>query len=165
VTAETVTAENRTATAGKAPRFALALWCALSLGTLGSLTPPAAHGAVKPAKQAEDQLEFGVAMARRGLWSEALFRFRQANQLDPNNPRILNNLAVAHEAVGQFDEALAAYRRALELAPGDKEARRNFSRFIEFYQGYKPEGEGDAPADDGGEEAGAKEPPPEEGGV
>lgn len=103
---------------------------------------------------ADAQLEFGVDMARQGLWSEALFRFHQADELDPRNPRILNNLAVAYEATGKFEDALAVYRRALEIAPGDRELRRNFTRFIEFYQAYKPEGEG---GDQGGGEGAATE--------
>lgn len=87
---------------------------------------------------AKEQVEFGVKMASRGLWSEALFRFRQADRLDPGNPDILNNLAVAHEALGMFEEALESYRKALEVAPSDKGIRRNYSRFVEFYQSFKP---------------------------
>lgn len=75
-------------------------------------------------------------MARHGLWSEALFRFREAARLDPQNPRILSDIAVAHEALGQFDDALQAYQQALRLAPGDREIKRNYSRFAEFYQSY-----------------------------
>src|SRR4051794_39724262 len=55
---------------------------------------------------AASQLSFGVDMARRGLWNEALFRFREAEKLDPENPRIQSNLAVAYEASGKFDQAL-----------------------------------------------------------
>lgn len=128
--------------------------CLAGLGV--SLASPAHAASVlgKPPTAAE-QLKFGVNMARRGLWSEALFRFKQADRIDPENPRILNNLAVAYEATGQFDEALALYRRALERHPGDQELRRNYTRFIEFYQSYKPEGEGES--DGGGEGADAEE--------
>jgi tetratricopeptide (TPR) repeat protein len=87
------------------------------------------------------QLHFGVDMARRGLWSEALFRFNRANLEDPGNPRILNNLAVAHEAVGQFDEAMDLYKRAVELDPANAEMKRNYARFVEFYQGFRPRAE------------------------
>jgi hypothetical protein len=87
--------------------------------------------------QASSQLAFGVDMAKRGLWKEALFRFQQAEQLEPENPRIQSNLGVAAEAAGQFDKALEYYQKALRLAPNDKGIRTNYTRFVEFYQGFK----------------------------
>lgn len=100
------------------------------------------------APSANAQLEFGVRMAQRGLWSEALFRFQQAERLDPANGRTVNNLAVAHEALGQFDEALDYYQKALQRDPGNRELKKNYARFIEFYQNYRPR-EGDESDDDG----------------
>jgi Flp pilus assembly protein TadD len=90
------------------------------------------------ADDAKQQMSFGVKMARRGLWNEALFRFHQASKLDPSNARILNNLAVASEATGRFDDALVYYRKALALAPADRGVKENYSRFVEFYQSFKP---------------------------
>jgi tetratricopeptide (TPR) repeat protein len=87
--------------------------------------------------QASSQLAFGVDMARRGLWKEALFRFQQAEKLEPENPHIQSNLGVAAEAAGQFDKALEYYQKALRLAPNDKGIRTNYTRFVEFYQGFK----------------------------
>jgi Tfp pilus assembly protein PilF len=87
--------------------------------------------------QSASQLAFGVDMARRGLWTEALFRFREAERLDPDNPRIQCDMAVAYEASGQWDKALASYQKALKLAPNDKGIRTNYARFAEFYQGFK----------------------------
>ena len=87
----------------------------------------------------EQQLAFGVSMAQRGLWSEALFRFERAHRLDPSSFRVLNNLAVAYEANGRFDDALATYRRALALDPANRDLRRNYARFVEFYQSFRPE--------------------------
>lgn len=89
----------------------------------------------------DEQLGFGVQMAKRGLWSEALFRFRQAEKNQPGDPRVLNNLAVAYEAVGLFEQALEAYKRALKADPANRELRRNYARFIEFYQAFKPDEE------------------------
>ena len=86
---------------------------------------------------ASSQLAFGVDMARRGLWKEALFRFQQAEKLEPENPRIQSDLGVAAEAAGQFDKALEYYQKALRLAPNDKGIRTNYTRFVEFYQGFK----------------------------
>ncbi len=90
-------------------------------------------------------------MAKRGLWSEALFRFRQADRLDPGNPRILNNIAVAYEALGLFDKALETYRAGLEVGPSDRELRDNYSSFVEFYQNFRPREAEQADADTGDE--------------
>lgn len=112
---------------------------AIFLLLLAFVLPAAADAARRPGDDPEAQLKFGVDMAKRGLWSEALFRFRQAEELDPNNFRVWNNLAVAYEANGMFDEALDAYQTALRMEPGNRELRRNYSRFVEFYQSFRPE--------------------------
>ena len=91
---------------------------------------------------ADDQLRFGVRMAQQGLWSEALFRFERARSLDPGNPRVLNNIAVALEAAGRYEEALEAYREALRLAPGNRDLERNYASFLDFYQSFAPPEEG-----------------------
>lgn len=108
---------------------------------------------------AKEQLEFGVQMAQRQLWSEALFRFRQAQKLEPENPRIFNNLAVAHEALGMFEEALSLYRQGLEIAPQDKGLRNNYARFVDFYQRFKPDDEEPASDTEGAEDSADEQPP------
>lgn len=110
----------------------------LTLAILPLLLTACGGGYGRP-EQPGSQLAFGVDMARRGLWSEALFRFHQAERLDPNNPRVYNNLAVAYEATGDFDKALEYYQRALRAAPDNRELRANYTRFVEFYQGFKPQ--------------------------
>lgn len=114
------------------------------------------------------QLDFGTDMASRGLWSEALFRFRQAEEQSPNDPRILNNIAVSLEALGLYDEALEAYRQAVEASPSLEHAKRNYARFVEFYQAYRG-GEVDAEDAAAGETADANdstdEESPEVGGI
>ena len=92
------------------------------------------------------QMDFGVRMAQRGLWNEALFRFQRAQRLTPGDPEILNNLAVAYEATGQYEEALTSYQQALQAAPANRELRRNYARFVEFYQSFRPAEEGDGEA-------------------
>ena len=75
-------------------------------------------GAKAPkAPDVDTQIDFGVKMAKRGLWNEALFRFRQASHLRVDDPKILNNVAVAYEATGQYDAALETYQKALQWDP------------------------------------------------
>ena len=107
------------------------------LGPLACVLPLAACSGYGKPNQPSTELSFGVDMARRGLWSEALFRFHEAEKADPQNPRVQNNLGVAYEAQGDFDSALAHYKRALQLAPENREVRANYARFVEFYQAYK----------------------------
>lgn len=108
-----------------APKWSIPIFMALLMTGLTAFAAPV------------DQLRFGTQMAERGLWSEALFRFRQAQESDPDNPKILNNIAVSLEALGMYDEALEVYREAVETGPGLEEAKRNYARFVEFYQAYK----------------------------
>ncbi|MCB1007944.1 MAG: tetratricopeptide repeat protein [Acidobacteria bacterium] len=91
-----------------------------------------------PAVDVGAQVKFGVDMAKRGLWSEALFRFEQARANGHGSTTVLNNLAVAYEAVGRFDDALVTYRQAVESDPNNRALRQNYSRFLEFYQAFRP---------------------------
>lgn len=105
---------------------------------LAALAAAGCASAAPSAQQASSQVAFGVDMARRGLWNEALFRFEQARRERPSDAKVLNNLAVAYEAVGRFDEALELYKEASRLAPGERGLKLNYSRFLEFYQNYRP---------------------------
>lgn len=95
--------------------------------------------AKEKAPNTQGQVQFGVDMAQRGLWSEALFRFRQAERMGDNRASVLNNIAVAFEALGQFDQAQTYYKKALDQDPRNAGLKRNYSRFVEFYQSFKPD--------------------------
>ncbi len=128
-----------------------AVWSLAALLSLVALASCGGPGKVDPDNSGA-QLAFGIQMAKRGLWSEALFRFERAERMRPNSPRTLNNMAVAYEALGQFELALDYYQRALKASPSDSELRRNYSRFVEFYRNFKAETEGE---EEGGEGEGA----------
>jgi tetratricopeptide (TPR) repeat protein len=104
-----------------------------------------------PAKnQASQQMKWGYKAAKQGYWLEALHRFERANELTPNQPRVINNIAVALEASGRFEEARLTYETGLSIAPNDRTLRRNFSRFMEFYSAQiAVETEEEAAADEG----------------
>ncbi len=82
------------------------------------------------------ELAAGVKAARAGYWQEAHFRFDKASTAKPGDADILNNLAVSLEALGRFDDALATYKKALEIEPRNTRIRRNYARFAEFYTSY-----------------------------
>jgi tetratricopeptide (TPR) repeat protein len=117
----------------------LALTVALALPLAGCT-----RGYGRP-EEPSSQIAFGVNMARQGLWSEALFRFHQAERLDPNNVHVVNNLGVAYEASGNFEAALQQYQKALRMAPENREVRANYARFVEFYQSFRPKGKDGKP--------------------
>jgi Flp pilus assembly protein TadD len=102
-----------------------------------------------PQATAHVEMREGVKAAERSYWQEALFRFDRARNLNPTNGEVLNNLAVALEALGRYDEALAAYKQALKNTPKSSVIRKNYARFAEFYTSYakgvKPKEESDAP--------------------
>lgn len=100
------------------------------LATLGS-TPVALRADARD--DARAQVEFGIAVAQRGLWEEAIYRWRRATELDPTYPAAWNNLGIAYEQKGMFDEALEAYEEALDLAPDDINIQQNYDLFREIY--------------------------------
>jgi len=103
---------------------------------IGTALLAAGCGSYARTEKAETQISFGSAVARRGLWREAAFRFEKAVEKEPSNARAHNNLAVALEASGEFARALTEYKKALELDPNDSYIRRNYARFAEFYTSY-----------------------------
>ena len=84
-----------------------------------------------PVPSSEDEVQFGIEAARRGLWNEARFRFEKAVTLSPDNADALNNLAVSLEQQGAFDRAREAYEKALKLKPDSVYIQQNFDLFRE----------------------------------
>ena len=82
---------------------------------------------------ARAQVEFGIAVAQRGLWREAIYRWERATQIDPTYAAGFNNLAVAYEHEGMLDKAAEAYERALKLEPDNTLVRQNFELFKEIH--------------------------------
>jgi Flp pilus assembly protein TadD len=84
-----------------------------------------------PAASSDDEIAFGIEVARKGLWNEARFRFERAVALDPGNAFALNDLAVALEQQGEFAGAREAFEKALKLAPGSLYIQQNYDLFRE----------------------------------
>ena len=82
--------------------------------------------------RAKQHVEFGITVAQRGLWREAIYRWEQASKIDPSYSAAFNNLAVGYEHEGDFDKARKAYERALELEPENQMIRQNYELFKEI---------------------------------
>lgn len=101
---------------------------AVSLGLLGAASPASADAR----GDAKNQVEFGIAVAQKGLWKEATYRWERAIKIDPTYAAAWNNLAIAYEHEGQFEEARTAYEKALQLDPDNMLIRQNFDLFKEI---------------------------------
>jgi Tfp pilus assembly protein PilF len=82
--------------------------------------------------EAKSQVDFGVNVALRGLWREAIYRWEKAVEIDPTYAAAFNDLAVAYEHEGQLDKARKAYEKALEIEPNNGQIRQNYELFKEI---------------------------------
>jgi len=82
--------------------------------------------------EAKSQVAFGISVAQRGLWREAIYRWEKAVELDPSYAAAFNDLAIAYEHEGLLDKARKAYEKATELEPDNAEIRQNFELFKEI---------------------------------
>ena len=64
----------------------------------------------------------GVLLSRKGLWTEAVPRLRQAAQVDAGRAGAWYYLGEALNHVDDLEGARAAYERAVELEPGNVKA-------------------------------------------
>lgn len=83
-------------------------------------------------EEARAQVAFGISVAQRGLWREAIYRWERAVELDPTYAAAHNDLAIAYEHEGQLGKARKAYERAIELEPENAYIRQNFELFKEI---------------------------------
>ncbi len=85
-----------------------------------------------PRAEAQAQVQFGIDVAQKGLWKEALYRWEKAVEIDPQYAAAYNNLAIAYEHEGMFEKARKAYDKALELDPKNVSIRQNYDFFKEI---------------------------------
>ena len=104
----------------------------LSLLALFTLTLSAVPVAADARSDAKQQVEFGITVAQRGLWREAIYRWERAVKIDPTYAAAHNNLAIAYEHEGELDKARAAYEKAVELEPTNSFIKQNYELFKEI---------------------------------
>lgn len=83
------------------------------MGFWGRLFGRSARPELRP--QRLDYLNEALALERQGDYEAALTSYRLALRDHPNDPRVLQNMAIAFTKTNRQDEAIRYYRRALEL--------------------------------------------------
>ena len=81
---------------------------------------------------AKAQVDFGIDVAQRGLWREAIYRWEKAVEIDPTYAAAFNDLAVAYEHEGQLEKARQAHEKALAVEPNNAQIRQNYELFKEI---------------------------------
>lgn len=64
-----------------------------------------------------DFLAEAIDLEARGDYANALTSYRLALRERPDDPKVLQNIAIAFSKTAQPEEAIRAYRRALEIEP------------------------------------------------
>ena len=100
---------------------------------LASIAVASASPAFADARSdAKAQVEFGISVAQRGLWREAIYRWEKAAEIDPTYAAAFNDLAIAYEHEGQLEKARKAYEKALQIDPNNAQVRQNYELFKEI---------------------------------
>jgi type IV pilus assembly protein PilF len=105
-------------------RVAILVACAATLTAVPSFA--------NARNDAKSQVEFGINVAQRGLWREAIYRWEKATELDPTYAAAFNDLGIAYEHEGQLEKARKAYEKAIELDPNNSQVRQNYELFKEI---------------------------------
>jgi Flp pilus assembly protein TadD len=113
---------------------------ATSLVLAAALFVPVLHADAR--SEAREQVNFGIAVAQRGLWREAIYRWEQAVKIDPTYAEAFNDLAVGYEHTGEFEKARQAYEKALELDADNPQIRQNYDLFREVNDRVDAESDG-----------------------
>src|SRR5213594_3624932 len=100
----------------------------VALAAIASASPSFADAR----RDAKAQVEFGINVAQRGLWREAIYCWEKAVEIDPKYAAAFNDLAVAYEHEGQLEKARKAYEKALALDPNNTQIRQNYDLFKEI---------------------------------
>jgi tetratricopeptide (TPR) repeat protein len=88
-----------------------------------------------------DQLRFGIWASEHELWDEAIYRWKRVLEENPRSVSAHNNLGVAYEKKGLWEEALKEYETASKLDPENSYVKYNFDRFKSAREAVKKDRE------------------------
>ncbi|MEY5019221.1 MAG: O-GlcNAc transferase [Verrucomicrobiota bacterium] len=108
----------------------------------GASTVPSPEG--KPGELKYDK-SVADSLTMSGRIAEAAEIYLELLKKEPNNPALINNYGFILYRQGKSDEAIAKFRRALELDPNLKDAKENLA----IAMGQKPASPANVPLSDG----------------
>ena len=82
---------------------------------------------------AKAKVAWGITCAQKNLWKEATLQFENAIETDPTYASAWNNLGIAYEQLGRFDDARTAYEKAMNLDPKNEYIKTNYASFRDIY--------------------------------
>ncbi|MFL5786114.1 MAG: tetratricopeptide repeat protein [Bacteriovoracaceae bacterium] len=85
-------------------------------------------------KKAQLYFNAGTSSLINKEYTEALTNLLKANELEKNNPDVLNNLGMAYYFKGDLNLALKCLKNSLELNPKNSDAKHNIASIL-FEQG------------------------------
>ena len=92
--------------------------------------PPIKAQEVSPKDRAALHAELGAGYYERGRMDVAIEELTEAQNLDPNNPKIYNYFALVYTMLGENAKAEQNFQRALQLSPNDPEVRHNWGWYL-----------------------------------
>ncbi len=93
------------------------------------------------ANRFNSEIEFASRLASLELWQEAYDRWERALAVEGNKAYLLNNMAVALEAMGRLEQAAEKYDLALNLEPNNQQIQNNRQRLTRLLASGLKQGE------------------------
>jgi tetratricopeptide (TPR) repeat protein len=90
--------------------------------------------------------ELGIALARDGLYSEAITEFLKTIELEPGKSEAYHNLGTIYEFLEAYEESQKYLEKAVELDPENKNSASTLRR-VEYVLRYQPKGKDKFQAD------------------
>lgn len=87
-----------------------------------------------PSKETQERaalhMQIGTGYLAKGQYPQAMSELLRAEEMDPRNPYILNNLGIAYYVRGRHKQAEVKFREALKLEPQFSDAKNNLARAL-----------------------------------
>ena len=99
---------------------------ALVLSLVGCRTAPSKE----KQERAALHMQIGTGYLSKGLYPQAMTELMRAEQLDPQNPYVQNNLGISYYVRGRFKQAESRFRQAIKFEPKFSDAKNNLARTL-----------------------------------